>query len=122
MAVGALLALTALPATAAHRPAGDAAGGAHREMVVSLRVTPKTIPRGGFLTFTGAGWPARGQVTLRVGPPASEADPVGSVRADVRGRFLRRLRIPRTATPGLYVALACRAGCRVKATATFRIV
>lgn len=122
MALGILVALTTAPAAGADRYPGRTAGEAQHEMAVSLRVTPKTIPRGGVLTFRGAGWPARTRVTLLVGPPASEADPVGSVRTNARGRFLRRLRISRTATPGAYVALACRAGCRVKATATFRIV
>lgn len=111
----ALAALGAAPAIAHDEGAG-------RETAISLRVTPKAVARGAFLTFTGSGWPARSRVQLLVGPPASEADPVGTITTDARGRFERRMRIQRTATPGPYVALACRAQCRVKATATFRIV
>lgn len=121
-AVAAFGALVAGPALATDAPRPATAGETHREMAVSLRVTPRAVPRGAFLTFTGSGWPARARVTLLVGPPASEADPVGSVRTDARGRFVRRIRIHPSATPGRYVALACRLACRVKARATFRIV
>jgi hypothetical protein len=119
-AAAALAAFAALGAVGAGPV--PAAVEAQREMAVSLRVTPRVVPRGAFLTFTGSGWPARARVTLLVGPPASEADPVGAVLTDARGRFVRRIRIRPSAMPGRYVALACRRGCRVKATATFRII
>lgn len=85
----------------------------------SVSVSPKSIPRGGTLVVTGRGWPKNVSVQLLIGPPRSEADPVGSARTDGSGRFRRALRVDRAAGPA--VLLGCRRECRDKAAATFRV-
>ncbi len=88
---------------------------------VRVSVSPRTVRAGSQLTVSGRGWPARSSVQLLVGPPQSEASPVGSVRARADGSFRKVLRVNSRARPGRYVLLACRRSCRVKASATFTI-
>jgi hypothetical protein len=80
------------------------------------------VVRGGSILVTGRHWAPRATVQLLIGPPRSEADPVGSVRTTAAGTFRRRLPIAAGARPGRYVLLACRRSCRVKASATLRIL
>ena len=119
-AIGVVL-LWAVGASVATLPAPAATEDGRRPRAVTLDVSPRTVQRGAILTFTGSRWPARSRVNLLVGPPRSEASPVGVAVTDARGRFVRRIRISRQAMPGPYVALACRNACRTKASASFRI-
>ncbi len=109
-----VLALFALPASCA--PA------AQRSTKRTVSVTPKSVLAGGSLTVSGRNWPRRVRVQLLIGPPYSEADPVGSVTTTAHGAFRRTLRISSAATPGRSVLLACRRSCRVKAQTSFRIL
>ena len=114
LSVAALAALVAATAPAAGRP--DTA------RAPSVSVAPKRLAPGETLRVTGRGWPARKRVGLLIGPPASEAFRVATVRAGRRGRFTRDVQISALARPGFYVLLACRKGCAQKRRATFRIV
>lgn len=100
-----LLLVAAIPAPAAAAP--------------KVSVSPKSVPRGGTLVVTGKGWPKNVRVQLLIGPPRSEADPVGFARTDGAGRFRRALTVGRAAGPA--VLLGCRRECRDKASATFRV-
>lgn len=105
LAITALLLVAAMPTLASAAP--------------SVSLSPKSIPRGGALVVTGKGWPKNVRVQLLIGPPRSEADPVGSARTDGSGRFRRTLTVDRAAGPA--VLLGCRRECRDKASATFRV-
>ena len=87
---------------------------------VRLRATPRTIPPGGHITLTGSGFHSSASVWIGVGPPQSEATRIGSARTDATGAFRKTFTISRQ--PGRYVAIACQRQCRVKASATFRVV
>lgn len=95
------------------------AGAAPSAAAPSVSVSPKSLPRGGTLAVTGRGWPGNVRVQLLIGPPRSEADPVGLARTDGRGRFRRTLSVHRA--PGPAVLLGCRRECRDKASASFRV-
>jgi hypothetical protein len=84
-------------------------------------VSPKTISPGGTITVEGKGWKPSSRVSILIGPRNSEADKVGTLRANERGRIKGKLKFSKSAAPGRYVLLACRKQCAVKATANFRI-
>jgi hypothetical protein len=86
-----------------------------------VSVAPSAAPAGGTVTVRGVRWTPGATVTLLIGPPRSEADPVARVRARADGTFRRRLRLARRLRPGPYVLLGCRRSCRIKASARFRI-
>lgn len=100
-------ALLIQPAGAAARPA--------------IELRPARVEVGHAFLVNGTGF-SRGTVTLLIGPPRSEASKVGSAAAGSNGRFSKRIRIARGATPGAYVVLACQRACRVKAQRNLRIV
>ena len=114
-----LIAIVALVAVAGAGPRADHASSA--AVPPTVRVTPATIERGHAITVTGRHWPRHVRVQLLIGPPRSEADPVGSVRTSSRGSFRRTLTIPARSRIGRRVLLACRRECRVKASAVFRV-
>ena len=87
----------------------------------SVRITPLIVARGDTITVTGRGWARNAIVDLLIGPPQSEASPVGRARTTSAGTFRRRLRIVRTTMPGRWVLLGCRRDCRVKAVKSFRV-
>jgi len=87
-----------------------------------LHVSPSAVAVGSTITISGTSFRPSATVTVLVGPPRSEADPVGTARANAHGSFSFRLRIPKSGTPGSWVALGCQRACRVKASAAFRIV
>jgi hypothetical protein len=94
------------------------APGASASAAVRLHVRPATAAPGSSITISGTGLAT---ATILVGPPRSEADPVGTARTNAHGSFSFRLRIPANAQMGRFVALGCQRGCRVKASASFRI-
>ncbi|MCU0258335.1 MAG: hypothetical protein MUF56_04845 [Solirubrobacteraceae bacterium] len=100
-------------------PADPAPAAAARPTVA---VSPTTVVRGGSVLVTGRRWAPRATVQLLIGPPRSEADPVATVRTTSAGTFRRRLPIAAGARTGRFVLLACRRSCRIKASASFRIV
>jgi len=87
----------------------------------SVRVAPAVVQRGQRITVTGRNWPRNVTVDLLIGPPRSEADPVGRALTTSSGTFRRYLRIASTTAPGRWVLLACRRECRVKAVRSFRV-
>jgi hypothetical protein len=86
-----------------------------------VTVAPSVVRPGGTVTVRGAFWAPRATVTLLIGPPRSEADPVAQVRVRADGTFRRALRLPTRTRPGPHVLLACRRSCRVKAGARLRV-
>ena len=125
LAVVALAAVTfgGPPAGASREPTAAGESSVHRAAASTprLRLAPTVVARGGTITFTGYGFRPRARVELLVGPPRSEASPVGTARTDAHGAFRRRVRTSARARPGRYVALACQAECRIKASAAFRL-
>lgn len=87
-----------------------------------LTATPAAVQPGGTVTLAGRGFPPNADVALLAGPPRSEASRIGSARTGLRGRFTATIRIRPRAAAGRFVALACHDGCRLKASARFRIV
>ena len=102
------------------------APGAHaapraRAFTPALGVSPARVPRGGFLTFAGDGWPASVPVRLAVGRTAAAGVTVARVVANDRGQFVFRLKVGRLAPLGPQVALACARACRLTARTAFRV-
>lgn len=87
----------------------------------TVRITPLEVRRGGRILVTGRNWARNAIVDLLIGPPRSEADPVGRARTTSGGSFRRYLRIAPKTKPGRWVLLACRRECRVKAAKSFRV-
>lgn len=87
----------------------------------TVRITPLEVRRGGRILVTGRDWARNAIVDLLIGPPRSEADPVGRARTTSGGSFRRHLRIAAKTKPGRRVLLGCRRECRVKAVKSFRV-
>jgi hypothetical protein len=88
----------------------------------ALEVRPRAAQRGGRVVFHGSGFAPFARVVLLAGLPQSMATRIGSARTDAEGRFVAPISIDREVRPGRYVALACRHRCRVKASASFRVL
>lgn len=112
---GIVLVLGLLPALA---PLGGAAASAKPR----LTVRPATVQAGNVVAFSGSGFLANRRVQILVGPPRSEASPIGSAGSNSSGRFRVKIRMSTRARPGRYVALACQRTCRIKASASLRIL
>ncbi len=112
--------LLAPPAPAA--PLGRAPAYAREAVAPRLRIQPGTVPRGGRLTLIGSNFRRNETVRLYIGPPQSEASYFGSARTGPKGGFRKDFRVHPSATPGRYVVIACQRNCRIKASATVRIV
>jgi len=111
---------TLLLAAAAVLSLAGLAGGA--ASVAKVTVTPPLVLRGGTITIAGTGFRPSTKVTLSIGRPSSSTTSrIGSVTTKATGRFLFRKVISRTTAAGSWVVRACQAGCRTKATATFRV-
>jgi hypothetical protein len=90
--------------------------------VAKLKVAPPMVVRGGTITITGTGFRPSAKVTLALGRPRSDNTArIGSVMAKANGRFTFNKTISRSTGAGSWVALACQASCRTKATALFRV-
>lgn len=83
-------------------------------------VQPKVVPRGESIRIVGRNWPRRSVVVLGIGPPQSESFPIGRVRTDNRGRFVKRVTL--RGTPGLYIVTSCPVRCRAAQRTRVRIV
>jgi hypothetical protein len=109
-------------APAAVRPSGADGAGAAARARPTLTVRPRVVRRGGSVMLYGGGFKPHVRVILLAGPPASEAARIGSAKTDGDGAFVAPVAIERDVAPGRYVALACRHDCRVKASASFRVL
>jgi hypothetical protein len=90
--------------------------------MAKLKVQPPMVIRGGTITITGTGFRPSVKVTFALGRPHSDKTArIGSVMAKANGRFTFNKTISRSTGAGSWVALACQAGCRTKATALFRV-
>lgn len=88
-----------------------------------LSVNPSLLSHGATVTIKGTGFAPRVNVTINVrrpnGLPTARWT---TLKANRSGGFRYVRVIARSATTGKYVAVACQRACRIKATATFRIV
>ena len=87
----------------------------------TVRIAPLVVQRGDRIVVTGRNWARSAIVDLLIGPPRSEADPVGRARTTSSGTFRRYLRIAPKTKPGRWVLLACRRECRIKAVKSFTV-
>jgi hypothetical protein len=91
--------------------------------VAKLRLAPTVVQRGATLTVRGSGFVPKVRVTIDVGRPKSAPTAHWTtVRANANGGFRFAKVISRSAFAGEYVVRACQRACRVKATASYRIV
>lgn len=87
-----------------------------------LTADPVAVRSGGTLTLEGTGFPRNVHVALMARPAHGEATRIGGAETGRRGHFVATIHIRPHSAAGGFVALACHDGCRVKATARFRIV
>jgi hypothetical protein len=91
--------------------------------VARLRVAPTLVQRGATLTVRGSGFVPKVKVTIDVGRPNSAPTAHWTtLKANATGGFRYAKVISRSAFAGQYVVRACQRTCRVKATASYRIV
>ena len=91
--------------------------------VAKLRVAPTLVQRGATLTVRGSGFVPKVRVTIDVGRPNSAPTAHWTtLKANAAGSFRYAKVISRSAFAGQYVVRACQRTCRVKATASYRIV
>lgn len=91
--------------------------------VAKLRLNPTLVGRGATLTVKGSGFTPRVKVTLDVGRPNSKPTTHWTtLKANAAGGFRYTKVISRSAFAGEYVVRACQRACRVRATASYRIV
>jgi hypothetical protein len=114
--------LSLLAAGALATAAGDASPTHAAARAPQLTVDPAAVPPGATLTLVGRGFPRNAHVALLAGPPDEEPARMGGARTGLRGRFSATIHLRPRASAGRFVALACSDGCRVKASAAFRIV
>jgi hypothetical protein len=112
-----LAALLLVPATAAAtaRPAAPAT------RTPQLTADRAVVHAGDTLTLRGTGFPRDVHLTLLAGRPHADATRIGGASTGRRGRFSATIHTRPHSDPGTFVAQACFDGCRVKATARFRI-
>jgi hypothetical protein len=91
--------------------------------VAKLRLTPTIVQRGATLTVKGSGFVPNVRLTLDVGRPNSRPTAHWTtMKTNAAGGFRYAKMIPRSAFAGEYVVRACQRACRVKATASYRII
>jgi hypothetical protein len=91
--------------------------------VAKLRVTPILVQRGATLTVKGSGFAPQVKVTLDVGRPNSKPTTHWTtLKTNAAGGFRYAKVISRSAFAGEYVVRACQRACRIKATASYRII
>lgn len=113
------LVLAVAAAVSASHPGPSPAHAAAR--VPQLTATPASVRPGETVTLHGSGFPRNAHVALLAGPPHADATRIGGARTGLRGGFVATIHIRAHAAAGRVVALACLDGCRVKASARFRI-
>lgn len=122
----ALAALTLAAALAGPAAADDGGDGASASptagaAVAKLVVSPSVVPRGERVAIRGRGWSPGARVKLSIGLPESDSYPIATMRANRRGRFVKRVRM--RGLPALYVVVACPVGrCPRPVRATVRVV
>lgn len=84
-------------------------------------VTPKSITAGSAVTFSVSGFVKNSVTTIMIGPPKSEAMPVGTRKTDINGSFVTKLNINKAARPGFYRVVICQNKCKIKAVAAFKV-
>jgi hypothetical protein len=95
------------------------AGGAS---TAALRIQPPVVVRGDPIKVTGTGFKPGLKVTLTIRRPyADRTARLGSITAGRKGGFVFTKKISRSTTAGTWVVRACQRGCRIKATARFRV-
>jgi hypothetical protein len=91
--------------------------------VARLSVNPPLLGHGATVIIKGTGFAPKVNVTINVrrpdGPPTVRW---ATLKAGSAGGFRYVKAISRSADPGKYVVIACQRACRVRATASFRIV
>jgi plastocyanin len=88
----------------------------------TISVSPASVQPGGSVVLSGRGWTPGRAVSLKIGPPRSDAlTSLGTTKASRAGRLRKRVRLSSSQAPGSYVVLACRLRCRSKATARLRV-
>jgi len=91
--------------------------------VAKLRVAPTLVQRGATLTVRGSGFVPKVRVTIDVGRPnTAPTAHWTTLKANAVGGFRYAKVISRSAFAGEYVVRACQRACRVKATASYRII
>lgn len=90
--------------------------------VPRLAAAPAAVRPGAVLRLTGSGFPRHVRVVLLAGPREALATRIGSAVTGARGDFVAAVRVRPRSAPGRFVAVACEAGCRLRASARFRIV
>jgi len=119
LSVTALTAVTAPSALAA--PATGTGPSANATAAAVVNVVPSVVPRGERIAIRGHGWTPGARVRLAIGPPQSDADPFAVVRANRKGRFVKRVKIG--GPPQLWIVVACEGrGCRRVDRTTVRVV
>ncbi|HEX7291495.1 MAG TPA: hypothetical protein VF250_10255 [Conexibacter sp.] len=119
----ALAALLLLPAaTVAVAQPNDAPRVQVAERTPQLTADATAVQPGETLTLVGHGFPRNAHLALLAGPPKADAERIGGAQTGRRGSFTATIRIRARSSPGALVARACFDGCRVKASARFRIV
>jgi hypothetical protein len=88
-----------------------------------LRVSPTLVERGATLTVKGSRFVPKVRVTIDVG--RANSAPTAhwtTLKTNASGGFRYAKVISRSAFAGQYVVRACQRACRVKASASYRIV
>jgi hypothetical protein len=102
-------------------PPGDGDHPTGRAAAAKVTVTPDVVPRGERIAIRGRGWAPGSRVKLSIGLPESDSYPIATLRANARGRFVKRVRM--RGLPGLYVVVACPPGrCARPARTGVRVV
>jgi hypothetical protein len=119
----ALAAVALLPATTVALAQPASAPSSHAaERTPQLTADTTTVKPGETLTLTGRDFPRNAHLALLAGPPKADAQRIGGAQTGSRGSFVAKIRIRARSSAGAFVARACFDGCRVKASARFRIV
>jgi len=92
------------------------------ERTPQLTADTTAVKPGETLTLTGRGFPRNARLALLAGPPSGDTQRIGGAQTGRRGVFTAKIRIRARSSAGAFVAQACFDGCRVKASARFRIV
>ena len=98
-----------------------AAGGT--TAVAKLSADPPLLGHGATLTIKGTGFAPRVNVTINVRRPNGQPTAHwATLKVKSGGGFRYAKVISSSAYPGKYVVIACQRACRIRATATFRIL
>jgi hypothetical protein len=114
--------LTGAAAAAVSALALGAAPVVHHHAGPALSAAPGRVVAGTAVVLHGRGFPHDAHIVLRAGHPHAAAARIGEARTGRRGTFDASIRIDASASPGVYVALACHDRCHEKASVRFRVL